>query len=84
VLVTYQVNYLRQFSFSNPPQLLSPTFVSNSLHWTLASSSNNVTGFAQLAVVPTATIDGSKIDMLTHQNYYSWALRAKAILQKEN
>jgi hypothetical protein len=50
----------------------------------MASSSNNVTGFAQLTLVPTATIDGSKIDMLTHQNYYSWALRAKAILQKEN
>jgi hypothetical protein len=49
----------------------------------MASLSNNVTGFAQVTLVPTATIGGSKIDMLTHQNYYSWAPRAKAILKEK-
>lgn len=48
------------------------------------SSNVNIQGqMAQLSLTPTASIGGSKIDMLTHQNYFSWMPRAKAILKKE-
>src|SRR5882757_9134914 len=48
------------------------------------SSNVHVQGqMAQLSLTPTASIGGSKVEMLTHQNYFSWMPRAKAILKKE-
>ena len=42
--------------------------------------------FSQMALLNSisyATVGGSKIEMLSHINYFSWAPRAKAILKKE-
>src|SRR5882757_5765178 len=48
------------------------------------SSNVHVQGqMAQLSLTPTVSIGGSKVEMLTHQNYFSWMPRAKAILKKE-
>ena len=38
---------------------------------------------ALLSSTSYATVGGSKIEMLSHTNYFSWAPRAKAILKKE-
>lgn len=38
---------------------------------------------AHVTLIHTATIGGSKIELLNHNNYNGWAPRAKAILKKE-
>jgi len=47
------------------------------------SSYTNVAQLAHATLVPTATIGGSKIELLNHSNYSDWAPRAQAILKKE-
>ena len=35
------------------------------------------------SMATTATISGTKIELLNHENYFSWAPRARAICKKE-
>jgi hypothetical protein len=38
---------------------------------------------ATSSMATTATISGTKIELLNHENYFSWAPRARAVCKKE-
>ena len=49
----------------------------------MSSNDSLSSQMALLSSTSYATVGGSKIEMLSHTNYFSWAPRAKAILKKE-